>query len=285
MTRSKNIVVALPALAAVVFFAGLRDTGAAVASTAAGAQMQAIVAATTAFLNSLSAEQRPKVLFAFTPQKTAAAATFARTGGPGGPHGPGGPPGGMRGRQSGQHPNEGGDPGHGPAGGAWTGAMGGFVGEKYGQAVWSNYPVSDMPRPGLRLGSLSAAQRDAAMYLLLVALGPIGSRKVLDIMGADQALSETGTPYCSGTACYTIGIFGEPSTTNPWMLEFGGHHLGLNLTIAGEHGVITPTLTVLSLPSIHTTARRSARSPRRTTRLSPCSMHATKPAQTGHSEL
>ena len=27
------------------------------------------------------------------------------------------------------------------------------------------------------------------------------------------------------------------------MLEFGGHHLALNLTIAGERGVLTPTLT------------------------------------------
>jgi hypothetical protein len=27
------------------------------------------------------------------------------------------------------------------------------------------------------------------------------------------------------------------------MLQFGGHHLALNITIAGEHGVLTPTLT------------------------------------------
>jgi hypothetical protein len=27
------------------------------------------------------------------------------------------------------------------------------------------------------------------------------------------------------------------------MIQFGGHHLALNVTIAGEHGVLTPTLT------------------------------------------
>ena len=27
------------------------------------------------------------------------------------------------------------------------------------------------------------------------------------------------------------------------MLQFGGHHLALNVTIMGEHGVITPSLT------------------------------------------
>jgi len=138
------------------------------------------------------------------------------------------------------------------------GPGGGFIGEQYGQAVWSNFPVSDVPRPGLRMGSLSAAQRDAAMHLLQVALSAEGYQKVLDIMGSDQALSETGTPYCSGTACYTIGIFGEPSSTKPWMLEFGGHHLGLNLTMAGEHGVITPTLTGAQ-PAVYTSNGKTVR--------------------------
>jgi hypothetical protein len=37
--------------------------------------------------------------------------------------------------------------------------LGGFVGEQYGKAIWSNFPVSDVPRPGLQLGSLNSAQR------------------------------------------------------------------------------------------------------------------------------
>ncbi len=228
-------------------------------------QTQAIITATTAFLNSLSADQRQKVQFPFTPQKTATAARFARTGGPGGPGGPGrgGPmqgPGARPstpGQQNGQHPPGGEGPGRGP-GGPGMGPGGGFIGEQYGQAVWSNYPVSDVPRPGLRLGNLSAAQREAAMHLLQVALSAKGYRKVLDIMGADQALSDSGTPYCSGTACYTIGIFGEPSSTKPWMLEFGGHHLGLNLAMAGEHGVITPTLTGAQ-PAVYTSNGKTVR--------------------------
>jgi hypothetical protein len=31
--------------------------------------------------------------------------------------------------------------------------------------------------------------------------------------------------------------------TSPWMLQFGGHHLALNITMAGSKGVLTPTLT------------------------------------------
>lgn len=231
---------------------------------AADMETQAVVKATRAFLNSLSADQRQKVLFPFTPQKTAKAATFKRTGGPGG-----GPPkdasgGGsvgmhspMPGQPSGQGPGQGGPPNKGP-GGPGMGPMGGFVGEQYGQAVWSNYPVSDVPRPGLRLGSLSSAQRDAVMHLLQVALSPKGYQKVIEIMGADQALSDSGTPYCSGIACYTIGIFGEPSATNAWMLEFGGHHLGLNIAMAGPHGVMTPTLTGAQ-PAVYTSNGKTVR--------------------------
>jgi hypothetical protein len=180
-----------------------------------------------AFLNSLSTTQRENVQFTFTAQKTATAAKFSRAGmgwkqgGPGG--GPGNDPG-MRHANPGQQPR----PRPGNGGGPGMGPPGGFIGEQYGQAVWSNYPVSDVPRPGLRLGNLSQAQRDAAMHLLKVALSPKGYQKILDIMGSDEALSKSGTPYCSGTACYTVGIFGEPSTTTPWLLEFGGHHLGLN---------------------------------------------------------
>lgn len=264
---SKNILLALIAIAALVFFEKLQDTAHAAPSHAREAQTRAVVAAATEFLNSLTVEQRTKVIFAFTPQKTATAAKFARTGGPGASHTPvgggtmGGAPanggpgsGGMPGQQS-VHPAQGSEgPGHGPG----KGPMGGFVGEQYGQAIWSNYPVSDVPRPGLRLADLSKAERDAAMHLLQVALSPKGYQTVLEIMGADQALSETGTPYCSGIACYTIGIFGTPSVTKPWMLEFGGHHLGLNITILGEHGVMTPTLTGAQ-PAIYTANGKAVR--------------------------
>jgi len=46
-----------------------------------------------------------------------------------------------------------------------------------------------------------------------------------------------------GSSLYYISFLGTPSTTNPWMLQFGGHHLALNITISGNKGVLTPTLT------------------------------------------
>ena len=46
-----------------------------------------------------------------------------------------------------------------------------------------------------------------------------------------------------GSDLYYISFLGKPSTSNPWMLQFGGHQLALNITIAGEKGVLTPALT------------------------------------------
>ncbi len=118
-----------------------------------------------------------------------------------------------------------------------------FVGEQYGQSVWSNYPVSDVPRPGIKLGEMSAAQQTAALNLIKAALSPEGYQKIVDIMDADQILSATGTPYDDGRAFYGIGLFGTPSPTSPWMIQYGGHHLGLNIVVVGSNIAITPTLT------------------------------------------
>jgi hypothetical protein len=204
-------------------------------------QTAVIVKAANAFLNSLSAEQKTKILFSFAPQKAAISATFAWTGNPGGQGGPPqvgsnkqGPP------QSGGKPQQGGPPG---GGGGRGGQFPGFIGEQYGQAVWSNYPVSDVPRPGLKLGSLNATQREAAMHMLKELLSANGYEKVMEIMGSDQALADGGTNFASGKDTYTLAILGTPNTTTPWMVEFGGHHLALNIVIAGPQGALTPALT------------------------------------------
>jgi len=96
------------------------------------------------------------------------------------------------------------------------------------------------------------------MHLLQVLLSPKGYQKTLDIMGADQALSDGGTNYASGIDVYTLGIFGTPSATQPWMIQFGGHHLGLNVSIMGEHGVLTPTMTGAQ-PALYTVNGKTIR--------------------------
>jgi hypothetical protein len=41
---------------------------------------------------------------------------------------------------------------------------------------------------------------------------------------------------------YYLAFIGTPSTTAPWMLQFGGHHLAINLTMAGSQASMTPSL-------------------------------------------
>ena len=210
--------------------------GKAVTQVSSNLETRAVADAAIAFLKTLNADERQKVQFAFAPLPKSSLAAFHRT--PDGGVAPGAPA-----------SHQQGAPGGRPSG-PGTGPPGGFIGEQYGQAVWSNYPVSDVLRPGLRLGSLTAAQHAAAMHLLQTVLSPMGYQKVLDIMGSDQALTDAGTNFASGEAVYTIAVFGEPGINKPWMLEFGGHHLGLNIVIAGSGGVMTPTLTGAQ-PSIY----------------------------------
>jgi hypothetical protein len=112
------------------------------------------------------------------------------------------------------------------------------------RARWSNFPVSFVRRAGVSLKELNAAQRSAAMALVSSALSPSGFQKVEQIMEADEVnkLKEGNNPIF-GKDLYYISILGKPSERDPWMLQFGGHHLALNITVAGERGVLTPTLT------------------------------------------
>src|SRR5207253_9812957 len=99
-------------------------------------------------------------------------------------------------------------------------------------------------RAGVSMGELSAAQRLAATALLSSALSRRGFDKVQEIVEADEVLKTSGgNNRMFGKDLYYISILGTPSEKDPWMLQFGGHHLALNITIAGERGILTPSLT------------------------------------------
>ncbi len=161
------------------------------------------------------------------------------------------------------------------------------------RARWSNFPTGFVPRGGISLREMSEEQRKAAMALLAVVLSPRGFEKVQQIMEADEAFKVSdhrrppsgndkggdhgGPPFGNdndhdrggppgggfkpggqgsamfGKDLYYISILGTPSEKEPWMLQYGGHHLALNLTVVGEHGVLTPTLTGAQ-PATYTTA-------------------------------
>ncbi|HVW08652.1 MAG TPA: DUF3500 domain-containing protein [Bryobacteraceae bacterium] len=161
---------------------------------------------------------------------------------------------------------------------------------------WSNFPISMVPRAGIGIKDMTEPQRKAAMALVASALSQRGYEKVLQIMEGDEVNKNNeaagggrgggrgpggpppggrgpGGPPPGGRGrgpggpggglqfgkdLYFISILGTPSEKMPWMLQFGGHHLALNITIAGEHGVLTPSLTGAQ-PAIYTQDGKTVR--------------------------
>ncbi|MEA3212234.1 MAG: hypothetical protein QOE70_5291 [Chthoniobacter sp.] len=152
---------------------------------------------------------------------------------------------------------------------------------------WSNLPTSFVKRAGLRMGDLAQPQRDAAMAVVAAALSPQGYEKVLQIVEGDEMLKKNdrggrggpggggpggpggggpGGPGGGGRGGqamfghdeYYISFLGQPSATEPWMIQFGGHHLGINVTLVGEQGTLAPSHTAAQ-PAIYELEGRTVR--------------------------
>ena len=105
------------------------------------------------------------------------------------------------------------------------------------RAGWSNLPASSVPRAGISVGALSDAQRKLLFDFLAASLGENGYRKVMEVMAAEAYLNKARSSSARRLIApeyYWISFYGTPSTTSPWGWRFGGHHLGLNLSIEGN---------------------------------------------------
>jgi hypothetical protein len=136
---------------------------------------------------------------------------------------------------------------------------------------WSNLPSPMFQRNGLCLADVTATQRAAVMTLLSVALSRDGYRKVGDIMRGDEVLRTQssgnggrgggrgpGGGPAFGENEYYLAFLGTPSTTAPWRLQFGGHHLAINLTLAGSQATMAPSLPAAQ-PATYTVEGRTVR--------------------------
>ena len=130
---------------------------------------------------------------------------------------------------------------------------------------WSNLPSPMFHREGLRLADVTPAKRGAVMTLLSTALSRDGYRKVTEIMRGDEVLRTNqagrgrgGSGPAFGENEYYLAFVGTPSPTEPWMLQFGGHHLAINLTMSGPQSTMAPSLPAAQ-PATYTIEGRTVR--------------------------
>jgi hypothetical protein len=112
---------------------------------------------------------------------------------------------------------------------------------------WSNLPSGIYERRGVRWGDLTEAQREAVMELFKATLSPAGVQQIVDNMEGDELLvvgpSRGGGGPSFGRDEFYLSFLGTPSTTQPWMWQFGGHHMAINATVVGDDITLSPTLT------------------------------------------
>ncbi|OZF42011.1 DUF3500 domain-containing protein [Rhodococcus sp. 14-2470-1a] len=120
---------------------------------------------------------------------------------------------------------------------------------------WSNFPVTFVDRAGLNLSDLTDEQKTAALAVLKGLLSDDAYATVSGIMGGDEYLHENSNSTEESLGQYYIAFFGDPSETNAWEVQFGGHHLGINATLDGSADAITFAPTHLGIqPAEYTDA-------------------------------
>ncbi len=108
-------------------------------------------------------------------------------------------------------------------------------------------------RPGVRLGELDDAARDALHRLLQAALSSRGYLETTGILELEGILMELqsrpGRPATHrDPGLYTFAFHGPPDSAEPWSFRLEGHHLSLNFTYLGAQPVGATPLFLGSQP-------------------------------------
>lgn len=111
------------------------------------------------------------------------------------------------------------------------------------RAKWSNLPAEMSRRNGVRFGDLDAAQQAAMHDFLTTALSQKGYDTVMGVVGAEDALREAlwARILRWSSDNYFLAFFGEPALGSAWGWQFGGHHLGVNVSVVGGRSYLSPT--------------------------------------------
>ncbi len=104
---------------------------------------------------------------------------------------------------------------------------------------------------GLSLGEMDGRQQRLAHRLVSTALSLHGYTKVTTIIALEEVLNRIegrARPDVRDPGRYFLSIFGDPGG-GTWAWQFEGHHISLNVTIAGEQAVAVTPLFLGSNPA------------------------------------
>ena len=107
--------------------------------------------------------------------------------------------------------------------------------------LWTNLPAP-ADAGGLRLGDMGENQIRAACDLMATLFSEQGYRKMCHIMLADDQLLKGGRPRSGfGTENFSLVLFGQPSSQQPWAFQLDGHHVGVNVSVSGVAMTVAPS--------------------------------------------
>ncbi len=110
---------------------------------------------------------------------------------------------------------------------------------------WSNLPagMTGFERSGVRIGDLNDGQRAALYDFLSAALSRAGAELVHGVIAAEAVLADASRASRVGwhPDNYWLAFFGEPSAAGDWSWQFGGHHLAINIAVAGGVMSMSPS--------------------------------------------
>lgn len=106
-----------------------------------------------------------------------------------------------------------------------------------------NWHYTPRPRVGLPLKLMTEGQKNAAVALATTAFSEKGALKAAQIITLESVLAELEkNPEQRDQENYFLTIFGTPGEPGGWGFRFEGHHLSVNITIAGDKGIsVTPS--------------------------------------------
>ena len=112
---------------------------------------------------------------------------------------------------------------------------------------WSNLPTALSARTGVKIDDLNATQAARLRTLLKTILSAQGygdeegTRKA-DAYIHNEAQRRLGAEASMlyGQGLFYVALYGTPSTSRKWTVQFGGHHLAIHMSFSGSKVANTP---------------------------------------------